>query len=188
MDAAHLDEDAAPFAVGGTASPFDGGNMTDNAAILTAHAQYFVKFVQAYGQQGITIETVAPQNEPNYGENYPSCLWAASLFTKFVGQYLGRRFTTAGLTTKIMLGTMSNNGSSADAAIVTNVMGDATAKKYIKVLGYQWDMKDHVASRQLVRTTCRSGRPSTSAATIPGPAATRRPRPTTRPMASRAGG
>jgi len=135
-----------PFQSGGTTSPFDGGNMTDNAQVLTAHAQYFVKFVQAYGQQGITIEAVAPQNEPNYGENYPSCLWSASLFTKFVGQYLGPALSTAGLTTKVMLGTMSNNGSSADAAIVTAVMGDATAKKFIKVLGYQWTMKDHVAA------------------------------------------
>jgi glucosylceramidase len=135
-----------PYQSGGTTSPFDGGSMTDNAQILAAHAQYFVKFVQAYGQQGITIESVAPQNEPNYGENYPSCVWAASLFTKFVGQYLGPALTAANLPTKIMLGTMSNNSSTADAAIVTNVMNDATAKKYIKVLGYQWTMKDHVAS------------------------------------------
>ena len=86
LDAAHLDEDWAPR---WTTSPFDGENMTDNAQILTAHAQYFVKFVQSIPQQGITIEAVAPQNEPNYSENYPSCLWTAALFTKFVGQYLG---------------------------------------------------------------------------------------------------
>jgi glucosylceramidase len=120
--------------------------MTDSAQSLTAHAQYFVKFVQAYAQQGITIEAVAPQNEPTYGENYPSCLWTTALFTKFVGQYLGPAFSSASLGTKIMLGTMSNNGSSADAAIVTSVMGDAAAKSYIKVLGYQWTMKANVAS------------------------------------------
>ena len=127
-------------------SPFDGENMSTNAQILTAHAQYFVKFVQAYAQQGITIESVAPQNEPNYSENYPSCLWTSSVFTTFVGKYLGPAFTAAGLTTKIMLGTMSNNGSSADPAIVSAVMADATAKSYIKVLGYQWEMKANVAS------------------------------------------
>ena len=127
-------------------SPFDGENMTDNAQILTAHAQYFVNFVKSYAQQGITIESVAPQNEPNYSENYPSCLWSAALFTKFVGQYLGPALTSAGLTTKIMLGTMSNSGSSADTAIVNAVMADATAKSYIKVLGYQWEMQASVAS------------------------------------------
>ena len=127
-------------------SPFDGGNMTDSDSILKAYAQYFVKFVQGYAQQGITIEAVAPQNEPSYAENYPSCIWATSLFTKFVGQYLGPAFDSAGLTTKIMLGTMSANGATADSAIVASVMGDATAKGYIKVLGYQWTMLDHVAA------------------------------------------
>jgi glucosylceramidase len=124
---------------------FDGGSMMDNAQVLTAHAQYFVRFVQAFAQQGITIETVAPQNEPNYSENYPSCIWSAALFTKFVGQYLGPALKTAGLGTKIMLGTMSNNGSNADPAIVTSVMNDATAKGYIKVLGYQWGMQSFVS-------------------------------------------
>jgi glucosylceramidase len=125
---------------------FDGGCMMDSDAILKAHAQYFVKFVQQYGQQGITIDTIAPQNEPNYAQGYPSCLWPAALFTKFVGQYLGPAFDAAGLSTKIMLGTMSNNASDADPAIVSAVMGDATAKSYIKVLGFQWGMQANVGS------------------------------------------
>ncbi len=135
-----------PFQTGNVPSPFDGGNMTDDDSILKAHAQYFVKFVQGYAQQGINIEAVAPQNEPNYGQNYPSCFWSTSLFTKFVGQYLGPAFDSASIGTNIMLGTMSNNGDSADPAIVTSVMGDAAAKNYIKVLGYQWQMIDHVSA------------------------------------------
>jgi glucosylceramidase len=38
-----------------------------------------------------------------------------------------------------MLGTMSN--SSADPGVVSAVMGNSTAKGYIKVLGYQWGME-----------------------------------------------
>jgi glucosylceramidase len=124
---------------------FDGGCMIDDDATLKAHARYFVKFVQQYGQQGITIDTIAPQNEPNYAQGYPSALWPAALFTKFVGQYLGRALDAAGLSTKIMLGTMSNGNSAADPAIVSSVMGDATAKSYIKVLGFQWGMQTSVA-------------------------------------------
>jgi glucosylceramidase len=134
-----------PFQAGATGSPFDGGKMTDTDSVLKANAQYFVKFVQAYAQQGITIEAVAPQNEPSYGEYYPSCLWTPALFTKFVGQYLGPAFDTAGLSANIMLGTMSKN-SSGDELIVSAVMADATAKKYIKLLGYQWTMKANVAA------------------------------------------
>ena len=75
--------------------------MQDVAANLTAYAQYFVKWVKAYKDQGITIEMVAPQNEPNYAEGYPTALWASPLYAKFVGQYLGPAFMQAGLTTNI---------------------------------------------------------------------------------------
>jgi len=126
---------------GGTA--FDGGCMQDIAANLTAHAQYFVQWVKAYGQQGISIETVAPQNEPNYAQGYPSALWASPLYTKFVGQYLAPAFTQAGLSTKIMLGTNSNGDAGKDTSVVTGVMADATAKGLVKVIGLQWGMLDN---------------------------------------------
>jgi glucosylceramidase len=125
---------------------FDSGCMTDSAQVLTAYAQYFVRWVQGYAAQGITVEAIAPQNEPNYFDNYPSCGWASPLFTKFVGQYLGPAFTTAGLTTKIMLGTMSNANSGTDPGIVSAVLADATAKGYTKVFGYQWNMQPNIAS------------------------------------------
>ena len=127
--------------VGGTA--FDGECMNDVAANLTAYAQYFVKWVQGYNAQGIKIETVAPQNEPNFAQGYPSALWASPLYTKFVGQYLGPAFTAAGLTTKIMLGTNSNGDSGKDPSVVSAVMGDATAKSLVKVIGLQWAMLDN---------------------------------------------
>jgi glucosylceramidase len=133
-----------PYTSGAVPSNFDGGNMTSTDAVLKADAQYFVKFVQGYADNGITIEAVAPQNEPSYNQNYPSCDWTPAIFTKFVGQYLGPAITAAGLNTKIMLGTMSS--SSDDSKIVTAVMGDATAKSYIKMLGYQWTMVSQVSA------------------------------------------
>jgi glucosylceramidase len=129
--------------VGNTA--FDGECMQDIAANLTALANYFVKWIQAYGQKNITISTLAPQNEPNYAQGYPSALWDPALYTKFIGQYLGPAFSTAGLSTNIMLGTMSNgdNGQqSKDLMVVTNVLGNSTAKGLVKVAGLQWGMLD----------------------------------------------
>jgi len=126
-----------------TPSPFDGGTMKSDDATLGAHAQYFVKFVQQYKAQGITIDTVAPQNEPNYDQNYPSCLWPTATFVKFVGQFLGPALKTASPSTNIMLGTMSN--ANADPAIVTAVLADATAKSFIKMIGMQWGMSDSAA-------------------------------------------
>ena len=88
--------------------------MKDIAANLTALAQYFVKWSQAYKAQGITIEMIAPQNEPELRPGYPSALWTPALYTKFVGPTSVRRCTAA-LRTKIMLGTMSNGDNGATA-------------------------------------------------------------------------
>jgi glucosylceramidase len=130
--------------VGNTA--FDGGCMVDRADNLTAYAQYFVKWVQAYAQQNITITAVSPQNEPNYNEGYPSCLWASTLYTKFVGQYLGPALMSASPGTQIVGGTMSNGNSTADPAVVAALMGDVAAKSYVKMLGFQWNMLPTVKS------------------------------------------
>ncbi len=133
----------APFSGGAVVSPFDGGTMKDDDATLTAFAHYLTAFVQAYAQQGITIEAIAPQNEPTFTGNYPTCAWTPASYTKFIGQYLGPAVDRAGLATKIMLGTF--NGGGSDAEFVSSVMGDATARSYVDVLGYQWSMRDHVA-------------------------------------------
>ena len=135
-----------PFSPGNVVSPFDGGTMKDDDATMTAFAQYLIKFVQAYAQQGINVETVAPQNEPNYTGTYPTCGWTPATYKKFIGQYLGPAVSSAGLATKIMLGTFNGGGSDHD--IVSGVMGDATSRGYVDILGYQWSMRDSVAGAQ----------------------------------------
>jgi glucosylceramidase len=125
---------------GNPVNAFDGGSMKSDDSILKAHALYFVKFIQAYAEQGITIDYVAPQNEPNYSQNYPSAIWSPSTFTTFIGKYLGPALATANLPVKIMLGTMSNpNG---DAAVANAVLADSTARGFAKVMGVQWGMSD----------------------------------------------
>jgi glucosylceramidase len=128
-------------------SYFDGGNMKSDEATLKAHAQYLIKFIQAYKAEDINIETIAPQNEPNYDQNYPSCLWDSKLFASYVGKYLGPALKDAGLGTKVMLGAMSNGDSTdKDQAVVSAVMGDSTAKSFISVVGVQWSMMEKLSS------------------------------------------
>jgi glucosylceramidase len=122
---------------------FDGGCMNATPANLTAYAQYFVKWITAYKQQGITIEAVSPQNEANYSEGYPSCLWNSADLATFVAQ-LGQAVKPLG--TGVMAGTMSNNNTNADPTVVTAIMGAAAAKGYITVLGYQWGMDQFVTA------------------------------------------
>src|SRR6185312_14625443 len=65
-----------PFSSGNMVTPFDGGTMKTDDATMTAYAQYLVRFVQAYAQQGIDIEAISAQNEPNYTGTYPTCGWS----------------------------------------------------------------------------------------------------------------
>jgi glucosylceramidase len=123
-------------------SYYDGGSMRSDDATLTAHAQYFVKFVQAYQAQGIAIEVVAPQNEPNYDQNYPSCLWDKATYTTFIGKYLGPALSSASPATKLMLGTLSNSSAGKDADLASAVLADPAAKAYCSVVGVQWGMLD----------------------------------------------
>ncbi len=123
-------------------SYFDGGNMKGDADTLEALANYFVKFVEGYGEQGIDVEVVAPQNEPGYEQNYPSCLWSGETFRTFVGQHLGPKMQDMGV--KVMLGTMSN--PETDLTIAQAVTGDATARGYISMAGVQWGVLDSVNS------------------------------------------
>ncbi len=127
---------------GNPVNAFDGGSMKSDDQTLKAHALYFVKFIAAYAGEGIKVDYVAPQNEPNYSQNYPSCIWSASTFTTFVSKYLGPALDTANPTAQIMLATMSNAGGSADVAVANAVLADATAKAYSKVIGVQWGMSD----------------------------------------------
>jgi glucosylceramidase len=127
-------------------SYFDGGSMKSDAAILTAYAGYYTKFVTGYKEQDINIEIVSPQNEPGYDQNYPSCLWDSATYTSFVGQYLGPAMKL--LDVQVMLGTMSNagDGGKNDTDIANAVLADATAKTFVTVAGAQWGVLDKVKS------------------------------------------
>src|SRR6185369_9465132 len=127
---------------GNPVNAFDGGTMKSDDAILKAHALYFTKFIKAYAAEGIKIDYVAPQNEPNYSQNYPSAIWSPSTFTTFIGKYLGPALASETPTTQLMLGTMSNANSNADVAVANAVLADSTAKGYAKVIGVQWGMSD----------------------------------------------
>ena len=121
-----------------TSSNFDSGDIKTDDATLKAFALYLVKWVQAYKDEGIKIEMVSPQNEPNYAQNYPSCHWDTSTFVTFVGKYFGPAITSASLDIKVMDGTLSN--PTGDADIGQKVLQDSTAKGYIGAIGVQWGM------------------------------------------------
>ena len=100
--------------------------MNATGANLTAFANYLAKWVSAYSGQGINVDTISPQNEPNYAQGYPSCLWNTADYNSFMKGALATAFPSSG-STKIMLGTMSNgdNGATSfDLKVVQAVEAD----------------------------------------------------------------
>ncbi len=72
-----------------------GGVMTTYFPIL---AQYFVKFIQAYQQQGISIYAISVQNEPLFSTtSYPSESLPASDASDFIANHLGPALNNASL-------------------------------------------------------------------------------------------
>jgi len=118
---------------------FDRGNMKGDDQTLDAHALYLARFVEEYATEGIIIEAIHPQNEPGYPQDYPSCLWSASVMTDYIANHIGPLFAQRLPDTEVWLGTMSNPD---DANIVSAVMGNATARGFVKGIALQWGMGD----------------------------------------------
>lgn len=83
----------------GMTSPFAGTILPSAYAPL---ADYFVKFIQAYGAQGLPIYAVTPHNEPGQDPGYPGTILPALTEAQFIGRYLGPALVGAGLHTRIL--------------------------------------------------------------------------------------
>jgi glucosylceramidase len=67
------------------------------------YARYFVKYIQAMKDQGITIDAITIQNEPLNSKNTPSMQWFWTEQADFIKNYLGPYFKKEGIKTKIIL-------------------------------------------------------------------------------------
>ncbi|WP_328536496.1 ricin-type beta-trefoil lectin domain protein [Streptomyces sp. NBC_00344] len=66
------------------------------------YADYFVKYIQAYRDQGVPIDYVTPQNEPTCCDGYPSMSWNGSGLAYFTKSELLPKLQSAGLSTKVL--------------------------------------------------------------------------------------
>jgi glucosylceramidase len=92
-----------------------------------AFADYFVKYIQAFAAEGITIDAITLQNEPENPKNNPSMLMTAEQQAAFVKNNLGPAFEKAGIKTKIVV--FDHNCDHPEYPIA--VLNDAGARKYI---------------------------------------------------------
>jgi glucosylceramidase len=80
-----------------------GGSMRKK--YLSIYAQYFVKFLQGYSNDGVKIRAVTVQNEVDTDQDgrMPAALWGQEYEIEFVKKHLGPAFEQAALDTKIWI-------------------------------------------------------------------------------------
>ncbi|MGL4993293.1 MAG: glycoside hydrolase family 30 protein [Bacteroidales bacterium] len=97
------------------------------------YATYFVKWIEAFQNEGINIYAVTPQNEPLNRGNSASLFMGWEEQRDFIKQALGPKFRSAGITTKIY--SFDHNYNYDDMAdqmgYPTQIFKDADAAQYI---------------------------------------------------------
>lgn len=80
-----------------------GGSMRNH--YFASYAQYFVKFIEGYRDNGVKISAVTSQNEVDTDQDgrMPAALWGQEYEINFVKGHLGPAFQQASLDTKIWI-------------------------------------------------------------------------------------
>ena len=91
------------------------------------YADYFVKYIQAMQEEGIEIDAITVQNEPENPFNNPSMVMTAEQQTDFIANHLGPAFDAANINTKIVA--FDHNLDNPNYPI--SVMNDPVANSYI---------------------------------------------------------
>jgi len=96
------------------------------------YALYFVKYIQAMKNEGITIDAITIQNEPVNSRNTPSMTWFENEQADFIKNNLGPAFEKAGIKTKIIL--FDHNGDRPDYPL--SMLNDPEVAKYADGSGF----------------------------------------------------
>ena len=92
-----------------------------------AYARYLVKYIQDMGAEGIAIDAITLQNEPENPNNNPSMLMTANEQADFVKNYLAPVFEATGSSTKIVI--YDHNADHPEYPIT--VLNDEEAKQFV---------------------------------------------------------
>ncbi|MEU3979202.1 RICIN domain-containing protein [Streptomyces sp. NPDC026672] len=82
-----------------TGNSLNGGSLRPEN--YGAYADYLVKAIQAYGQEGITLTDLTVQNEPEFATSYPSMSMTSAQQADFL-KVLDPKLTAAGLPTNVL--------------------------------------------------------------------------------------
>lgn len=112
-----------------------GGSLLQTSANETAFANYFVKFIQAYGAAGVPIDYISLQNEPLYvTTGYPSMGMSAGTQLSVLRDYVLPALQANNLSTQVLV--YDHNWDTP--SYPETVLGDATVLASPNVAGVAW--------------------------------------------------
>jgi len=91
------------------------------------YSKYFVKYIKSMAQNGIKIDAITIQNEPQHGGNNPSMVMSSTEQANFIKNNLGPAFKNENIETKIII--WDHNCDNPNYPI--NILNDAAANKFV---------------------------------------------------------
>ncbi|MFI3121577.1 MAG: glycoside hydrolase family 30 protein [Methylococcaceae bacterium] len=112
-----------------------------------AWADYYVRYIQEYEQEGIPIWGLTVQNEPEATQTWDSCIYTGEEERDFVRDHLGPTLHDAGLGNVKVIVWDHNRDRLFERAKV--VFDDPKAAHYVWGVGFHWYCGDHFDNVQL---------------------------------------
>lgn len=112
-----------------------------------AWADYYVRYIQEYGREGIPIWGLTVQNEPEATQTWDSCIYTGEEERDFVRDYLGPTLDDAGLGNVNVIVWDHNRDRMFERAKA--VLDDPKAARYVWGVGFHWYCGDHFDNVQL---------------------------------------
>lgn len=114
-----------------------------------AWAQYYVKFIKEYQANGMQIDYLTVQNEPDAVQTWDSCTYTAEEEGIFLRDYLGPALEEAGL---FEIGIFIWDHNKEDAfERMKKVVFDEMVNKYVRGEAVHWYTGDHFEGIELVK-------------------------------------
>ena len=93
----------------------------------SVYAKYFVKYIQQMKANGITIDAITIQNEPQHGGNNPSMVMSSSQQADFIKNHLGPAFQAAAINARIIVW----DHNCDNPQYPSNILNDAAARPFV---------------------------------------------------------
>ncbi|CAE8689081.1 unnamed protein product [Polarella glacialis] len=117
----------------------DTGSMLTGGTLLpqfrAAWAQHYVRFAQAFKDEGVPLWGFTVQNEPHASTPWENCLYSAEAERDFVRDHLGPALEASELGLKLLIWDHNRDDMFARAHAIYS---DPEAAKYVWGIGYHW--------------------------------------------------